>query len=79
MWASPRGGSGKLRTWGESSIVGGQPDTVTRLGSVTTRMLDDAMSHIHNRPGERAEGEEGGQKTETSFLLKRNVYAAWTR
>ena len=25
-------------------------------------MLDDVVSHIHNRPGERAEGEEGGAK-----------------
>ena len=34
----------------------------TTLESVITHMLNDAMSHIHNCPGECAEGEEGGEK-----------------
>ena len=29
---------------------------------MTSRTLDDAESHIHNRPDEYAEGEEGGAK-----------------
>ena len=32
------------------------------LESVITYMLNDAVSHIHNCPGECAEGEEGGAK-----------------
>ena len=37
------------------------------LESMIVHMLDDAAFHIHNRPGECAEG----QKTETSFVFTR--------